>query len=87
MKILRVSFDVERSHFVEMDGPVIKIGLNAWNRVEFWFMSGAEAEPRKREFTVVGTGHWFSPDDWEYVGTAERHPETGLVWHLLERKQ
>lgn len=75
------------TQFFELDGPIVKVAASAFDRLDFWFLAGAEAESSKREFRAIRTGEWFDPEEWGYVATTERHPATGLVWHLLERNQ
>lgn len=83
--IFRFQADVGASEFIRVEGPVVKVALVSPDQVEFWVVaSGTSPEPR--EFTIVGTGHGFDTELWDYRGTAERCPQTGLVWHLLERR-
>ena len=68
-----------------LSGPVVHMECrNDADIVEFWFLADSEEE-RERWFDVFGTGQFFDPESWDYVATAAH--ASGLVWHLLERKQ
>jgi hypothetical protein len=51
--------------------------------VDFWAEVQVPAAAMvNRAFSVIGTGHPMTADEFEYVGTAPHR--IGLVWHLYE---
>lgn len=68
---------------VGLTGEPVAVAALAYSAgVEFWAEHDEAKEPRRRTFTIVGTGHTI-PAGARYIGTAPRTGE-GLVWHLYE---
>ncbi|MGC4886612.1 DUF7352 domain-containing protein [Micromonospora sp. DT227] len=85
-RIFRYTIPVDDQwHTIPLSGPVVMVGAQLADVVEFWAIHSPGAPQLARKFRVFGTGQPLPDDAKTYVGTVEvRAPLGRLVWHLME---
>ena len=79
-QVLALPSDAEILHFGLQSGvPYIWVKLDPKELLN-------PEKPLNRRFKVVGTGHVFSDEFTEYIGTVIGHEDV-FVWHLFEIKE